>query len=241
MQIIERLRQIYEKEQFNPGIIGVFIHPFYFSRKGLYASISQLIKSVKGSVLDIGCGTKPYEDLCTCDKYVGLDMAGRDNKKADMYYDGTKMPFEDSSFDGIISSQVFEHVFNPHDFLCEANRVLKKDGLALLSVPLIWAEHEQPFDYGRYTSFGLKSILEEHGFDIVTYQKTSKGIRTICQLATLYIYELIFTKNLYINIILSVFTIAPVNILGIILSTILPENENLYLDIVILAKKKRDI
>jgi SAM-dependent methyltransferase len=241
MKIIEQLKEIYARQQFDPGIIGVFIHPFYFSRRGLHQNISQFIKELEGSVLDIGCGTKPYEYLCPCDKYIGLDMDGRDNKKADIYYDGTKMPFENGSFDGLISSQVFEHVFNPHDFLREANRILKKDGLFLLSVPLIWAEHEKPFDYGRYTIFGLTDILEKNGFDVVRYNKTNKGIRTICQLIDLYIYEWIFTKSEYVNLFISLFTVAPVNIMGIVLDAILPENENLYLDIVILAKKKRDI
>ena len=45
-----------------------------------------------------------------------------------MFYDGKTIPFEDKSFDSILSNQVFEHVFNPNDFIKEVNRVTKMGG-----------------------------------------------------------------------------------------------------------------
>ena len=56
-------------------------------------------------------------------------------------------------------NQVLEHVFNPDDFVREIARVLKPGGALLLTVPFVWNEHEQPYDYARYSSFGLRAFL----------------------------------------------------------------------------------
>jgi len=56
--MIKKLKQIYTKEQFNPKIIGLFINPFYFARKGLYQNVSELIEHLNGKLLDIGCGKR---------------------------------------------------------------------------------------------------------------------------------------------------------------------------------------
>jgi SAM-dependent methyltransferase len=171
--MLNYLKKYYISEQFSPNILGLFINPFYFARKGLYQNISSLIKNIDGIVLDIGCGQKPYESLCNAIEYIGLELdtpENRLNKKADFFYNGEAMPFNDSSFDCLIANQVFEHVFNPHIFLKEMNRVVKIEGKLLLSVPFVWDEHEQPYDYARYSSFGLKHILNEHGFELIEHR-----------------------------------------------------------------------
>ena len=68
------------------------------------------------------------------------------NKHADRSYDGKTFPFSDGEFDAVLTSEVLEHVFNPDEFLSEINRVLRDDGVLLLTVPFVWDEHEQPFD-----------------------------------------------------------------------------------------------
>ena len=45
------LKELIAREQFNPNILGLFINPFYFARKGLYQSISVLIVRLKGNLL----------------------------------------------------------------------------------------------------------------------------------------------------------------------------------------------
>jgi len=37
----------------------------------------------------------------------------------------------------------------------------------LMTAPFVWDEHSQPYNYARYSSFGLKFILEKHGFEIL--------------------------------------------------------------------------
>ena len=129
--MLKKLKQIYIKEQFNPKVLGLFINPFYFARKGLYKNILELISNLNGKLLDIGCGTKPYKNICNVDEYIGLeinDKGNRQHKFADVFYDGKTIPFENKKFDSILSNQVFEHVFNPNQFLKEVNRVTKMGG-----------------------------------------------------------------------------------------------------------------
>ena len=237
------LKQIYTKEQFNPKILGLFINPFYFARKGLYQNVSKLITNLNGKLLDVGCGTKPYENICNVDEYIGLEIDDEGNRQhnyADVFYDGKTIPFEDKSFDSILSNQVFEHVFNPNQFLKEINRVTKVGGRFLITVPFVWDEHEQPYDYARYSSFGLKHILAENGFEIIEHRKSNNGIEVIFQLINDYLYKVIMTENVYFNLLIIILLMAPINMSGLILSKLLPRNNDLYLDNIVLAKKIKD-
>ncbi|WP_148815550.1 class I SAM-dependent methyltransferase [Campylobacter concisus] len=238
------MKKLYLKEQFNPGVVGLFINPFYFARRGIYKNIIDLVPNLKGKLLDIGCGTKPYQDLCKVDEYVGIeidDEGNRNHSFADVLYDGKNIPFDNKNFDSVLTSQVFEHVFNPDVFLREINRVVKIDGILLMTVPFIWDEHEQPYDYARYSSYGLKHILKKNGFDIIEFKKSGDGLEVIFQLLNSYIFKKTITKNVYINLVMSVFLMAPINILGLLFSKILPRNKDLYLDNIVLAKKVHDV
>ena len=182
--------------------------------------------------------------MCNVDKYTGLeidDEGNRNHSFADVFYDGNLLPFQDKNFDSILVSQVFEHVFNPHQFLKEINRVTKIDGLFLITVPFVWDEHEQPYDYARYSSFGLKYILNENGFEVIEHRKSNNGVEVIFQLINAYLYKITVSKSAYANLLLSIVLMAPVNIMGLIFSKILPKNDDLYLDNIVLAKKVRDV
>ena len=162
------LKKYFYKQKFNPDILGLFINPFYFARRGLYINIRKYSSEISGRILDVGCGQKPYQGLFNFEKYIGMDIENEGhvhiNEDIDVFYDGIKFPFNENNFDAIITNQVFEHVFNPDVFLKEIHRVLKYKGKLLLTVPFVWDEHEQPNDFGRYSSYGLKHELEKNGF-----------------------------------------------------------------------------
>jgi SAM-dependent methyltransferase len=237
---LSSLKKIYLKEQFNPGLIGIFINPFYFARKGLFLHLKSFAPFVKGKTLDIGCGQKPYQDLYHSSEYIGLEIETPENllsKDADYFYDGRTFPFLDGEFDSVVANQVFEHVFNPSEFMSEVYRILRHGGTLLMSVPFVWDEHEQPFDFARYSSFGLRNILEKNGFEILDYQKSVSDIRVIFQLINAYIYKKTAVESSYANLLTTFFLIAPFNLLGEFFAIILPGNEDLYLDNIILARK----
>ena len=236
--------QYLKENSFRPGVLNLFFNPFYFARKGLYENISAMGKHINGKTLDIGCGQKPYEEVFNASQYIGLEIdsiENRENKKADKFYDGKNFPFNDHEFDSVVLFQVFEHVFNPFDFLSEINRVLKVGGILLMTVPFVWDEHEQPYDYARYSSFGLKSIIEQNGFSVIEQRKSMKDIRVVFQLANDYVCKKMVTRKGYIKLFIALMIIIISNISGELLSKVLPENDDLYIDNIILAKKQIDI
>lgn len=222
--------------KFAPTWFDLFVNPFYFARKGLHRHIVALAPKVHGKILDVGCGTKPYQMYFDVKEYIGLEIEGK-KKNADRYYDGKIIPFANESFDSVITSQVLEHVFNPDGFLLEINRVLKPGGVLLLTVPFVWDEHEQPFDYARYSSFGLCHLLENHGFEISEHRKSMDDARIIFQMINAYIYKKTITHNSKLNLLITLILMAPFNIMGEFVGKILPRNSDLYLDNIVLARK----
>ena len=241
--MIQAIKNLIIKNQFEPSLIGLFVNPFFIARRGLLKSIKELGSDITGRTLDVGCGTKPYEKYFNCSEYVGLEIEttlNRELKKADYFYDGKKFPFGNAEFDSIVTNQVLEHVFNPDEFLDEINRVLKVGGKLLLTVPFVWDEHEQPYDYARYSSFGLKSLLEKHGFEIIKHHKSVNDFGVIVQLLNAYLYKITYRIPLLRQ--LTTITLgAIINFLGIVISFILPKNNDLYLDNILLARKLNEI
>lgn len=236
----QRLKSLYREAQFRPGLIAVFVNPFYFARKGLYHNIRALASEIHGRTLDVGCGQKPYRSLFLSSEYIGLEIDTPENRKrkqADVYYDGNVFPFHESEFDSVVINEVFEHVFNPDGFLSEVRRVLKPGGALLMTVPFVWDEHEPPWDYARYSSYGLSAILGKHGFRVEVLRKSIDDIRVVFQLLTGYIHKKTVTQSPFVNLLLTLLLIAPFNLLGELLGVILPKNEDLYLDNVVLARK----
>ena len=175
-------------------------------------------------------------------KFYGFSK--EDAERAIQYYREYYAPkgiFENEVYENIISNEVLEHVFNPDEFLSEINRVLKMNGNLLLTVPFVWDEHEQPYDFARYTSFAMKHLFDKYGFKIVEYKKSCNDLGVIFQLLNDYIYKKLIGRSKLHNLLLVNFLCSIFNILGILLIKITPKNDDLYLDNIILAKKVKNI
>jgi len=123
----------------------------------------------KGRVVDLGCGTAPYKNdiLKTADEYIGVDWENslHDQNKADMFANlCEKLPFEDGYADTVVAFQVMEHLPEPGFFLSECQRILRSGGAIFLTVPFMWHVHEDPYDYFRFTRYGLEYLLKKNGF-----------------------------------------------------------------------------
>ena len=235
-----KLKDIYHRQAFYPGFIGIFVNPFYHARLGLRKAMSRFSSELKGRLLDVGCGSKPYQELFAVDDYIGLDIdseASRNRKIADYFYDGKIFPFNENEFDSVLCNQVLEHVFNPDEFLSEIKRVLKPSGRLLITVPFVWDEHEQPRDYARYSSFGLKALLDKNGFNVIEYKKIGADASIIFQLINAYLYKIIVKWPLPIRVVITMSLMSLFNLLGIMLGMLLPRNPDLFLDQIVLAEK----
>jgi SAM-dependent methyltransferase len=237
--IFQPLRRALNRAEFEPSPF-MLVNPFYFARKGLYDAIAALAPNVTGRTLDVGCGTKPYESLFRFTEYIGLeiDSPGRPDKKADYYYDGETFPFPDASFDSLITSEVLEHVFNPDRFVSEMARVLRPGGVLLLTVPFVWDEHEQPVDYGRYSSYGLRHLLEKGGFEIVAQHKTMADVRMLAQLVNAYVYKAFMRRGRIVRWSIRLTFVPAINLAGELSSRLFPKNEDLFLDNIALARRR---
>jgi ubiquinone/menaquinone biosynthesis C-methylase UbiE len=105
------------------------------------------IKPVK--ILDIGCGRGWYENMlinvidnCQVTAIDGNEEYLRQARKAVVSKsvnfvkgDATKLSFPNNHFDGIICSEVLEHITNDEQVIKEIRRVLRPGGTALISVP----------------------------------------------------------------------------------------------------------
>ena len=234
------LKRYIFNQQYFPGFWGHWLNPFYHARFGLRKVIGEFAPQMSGRLLDVGCGQKPYKSLFVANEYIGLEIDTPENRKikpADLFYDGKIIPFQDSKFDGVICNQVLEHIFEPDQFLKEVHRVIKPDGMLLLTVPFIWDEHEQPWDYARYSSFGLTSLLKKNGFDVLVLNKVNDDVRALFQLINSYIFKVFWPKSSIMKMCVLVFIMGPVNILGTLLYKFFPKNKDFYLDLAVLAKK----
>ena len=241
--LYNKIKKVLRREPFITNPFSIIVSPYYIIRNGLFKNILAMSKEISGKVLDFGCGSKPYESLfLKAENYIGVDIEesghNHNNSKVDSFYDGKKLNFDDNYFDSAVCLEVFEHIFNLDEVLLEIKRVVKPQGKILVSIPFAWDEHEKPYDFARYTSFGIKHIIEKNGFEIIYLKKTTTYFLAVCQILIAYIYQHVFPKNNIINLILQLIIIFPLNVFSLILNLILPKNYNYYSNILILAKKK---
>ena len=106
-----------------------------------------------------------------------------------------------------------------------------------MTVPFVWDEHEQPFDYARYSSFGLRALLEKNGFTIVRHEKLGADATVLFQLINAYLFKIIRSWPRAMNLLFTITIIASINLVGLVARRLLPANPDLFLDHVVLAKK----
>lgn len=140
----------------------------WLMKKSLNDQVRSRAPAFCGRVLDLGCGTRPFERdiLQYAREYVGVDWSHTlHGGTADVVADLNQvLPLPDASFDHVVSFEVLEHLAEPGTMLAESFRVLRPGGELTLSVPFQWWVHEEPWDYYRYTRHGLKYMLERAGF-----------------------------------------------------------------------------
>ncbi len=149
----------------------------------IYRSIKKCSKCMRGKVLDVGCGDSPYKHLIGQEgEYTGIDIEdqktfGYANERA-VRFEGDEMPIQSHSIDFIICTEVLEHIRKPEKLISEINRVLKKGGNGIITVPWSARYHYIPDDYYRFT----KSKLEEMFIDFSVRKIECRGtdVTAIC-------------------------------------------------------------
>lgn len=162
-----------ERNKLFPGKIQLvdLYNARYITRKPIYDFLISHMDCLYGSVLDFGCGGMEYKKILkNAEKYSGLDIEGAQENgfwaEGVVYYDGIHIPFENRSFDSVMAIEVFEHVEYLDTILGELNRILRGGGIMLLTVPMNFPGHLEPYDFRRFTKYGIMHKLKTAGFEV---------------------------------------------------------------------------
>ncbi|MBL0060222.1 MAG: class I SAM-dependent methyltransferase [bacterium] len=80
----------------------------------------------------------------------------------DVVCDGHELPFADAQFDIVVSTAVFEHLYNPFQAAREIHRVLKPGGTLVGSAAFLEAYHAN--SYFHMSHLGLTEVFRRAGF-----------------------------------------------------------------------------
>ncbi len=139
-----------------------------------YALACTLIKEKE--VLEIACGSGYGSNMLAragAKKVLAMDIDAQAVNKAKGKYQKENLEFRqgnaekielaDASVDTIVSFETIEHLGNPEKFLSEAKRILRTDGVALISTPNYEvSKNKNPFHIKEYTEKEFAQLLKKY-------------------------------------------------------------------------------
>lgn len=122
---------------------------------------------MSGKILDIGGkktnksgGFIPHTKDILSWEYVNIDP----KTEPDYLVDAATIPIKDDQVDCVLLCETLEHVTNPIAVLMEAYRLLKTDGVIIITMPFMFPVHAEPSDYQRWTDRKMELELSRAGF-----------------------------------------------------------------------------
>ena len=162
-------------------------HWWFLARREIIVRLLQYFSPDKdNALLDIGCGCGA--NLVTLSRYYncqgvepsdeGIDYCAQRKLKVKNGFLPDKIDYPDNSFDIITMIDVLEHIEQDGLAVKTVNRLLKKDGIFLATVPayqwLYTKRDEFHHHYRRYSKSQLESIISSSGLKkiILSYYNT---------------------------------------------------------------------
>lgn len=135
-------------------------------KENLHALLEQIEPGQVG--LNVGAG---YSRLHP--QIKNLDI--QDGPNIDYVGSAERLPFENTSFDLIITQETLEHVSDPFLAMGEISRILKPGGKLYCQLPFIIGFHPGPNDYWRFSEQGIKELIKRSGLKILNSGITVGG------------------------------------------------------------------
>jgi SAM-dependent methyltransferase len=167
--------------------LAAFVRESPIHRPAILAAVECFAAALPAGsrVLDAGAGQAPYRELFAHCDHVAHDWPASPHSGAagaDLIADIRALPLADGEFDAVLCTEVLEHVAAPDAAARELFRVLRPGGRLLVTVPFVAELHEAPHDHYRYTSFGIRGVLERVGFLVESVEPSSGYFATIAHL-----------------------------------------------------------
>lgn len=178
------LRELLKPLQHTP------FHPQWLALGHRRDQAAWIMRNVHGTLIDVGCGDANLRAvLGSSVQYVGIDypatMALGYSGSPSIFADATHLPIASNSVDAVLLLDVLEHVTDPAGTIAEAARILRPGGLCLIHVPFLYPLHDEPYDYHRWTEYGLTGLMTAHGFNVPEIQSTTSPIETAAALTSI--------------------------------------------------------
>lgn len=222
-------------------------HAQWLSVRDLYRELRAVLATLDGSVLDIGCGNKPYGPwLLRANRHVGMDV--KPGPHVDhVVPDGADWPFADASFQAVIGTQVLQHMANLPRLVEQIDRVLAPNGTVVLTFPFCYNDMTVTFDkvhvrdYWRLTVHGARQLFPA-GYEIVT-AKPLGGVGSALGVMWINWLTVMMTRNNAIEMLY--FLLLPLwipfcavtNLIGRLLDTV-DRSGIIYHDVILVLRKK---
>ena len=147
-------------------------------------------------LLDAGAGELRNKIFCNHLQYISQDICeynGKGNEKGlqtgnwdttqiDIISDITAIPEPDDSFDVILCSEVLEHLPDPIAALKEFSRLLKPQGMLILTAPFSSLVHFAPYHYSTgFSRYWYEYHLPKNGFKIKLIEANGNWFSLIYQ------------------------------------------------------------
>jgi len=169
------------------------------SRKGIYEFLESEYKNIKPSenVLTVGSGGRVNELLASASKTNNFTVTSFDidpDRNPDIVGDLCLYDFSEKKYDAIILCEVLEHLHSPHIAIENLTTALNPGGCVIITVPFIFPIHDRPYDYFRYTRYGLEFLLKD--FTDVSITERNNWVETIVVLFTRHSMEKTLSSRL---------------------------------------------
>ncbi len=171
-------------------------HPQWFVFRDSRSKDQVVNQYASGVVLDIGCADGYAAGLVgdNC-KYIGIDYLYTATSmymtRPEVFADAQELPIKSESIDTVLLLDVLEHLPRPAACLQEIRRVLKENGKLIIQVPFLYPIHDAPFDYCRWTEYGLAELCKQNKMKSVITVQVGKPLETSALLMNIGLCKLI--------------------------------------------------
>lgn len=175
----------------------MYFRAFYYpdanvNKQEILSRYKFVINFVEGKkVIDLGCGARrgPWLLSEKAERVIGADISREAifyaKKKwprmnlAYTVFNATEVPFSDNVFDVVISFEVIEHIADYISYIKEVQRIVKPDGICILSTPNKYFGHQSnPEHIKEFSREELESLLSSYFEDVIFFgQKRTSRVK----------------------------------------------------------------